>query len=66
MNIEKNIKIFKSFEDQEQYQLELMSRVSVNKRFEKLYEMQKTSRLLHPQNKETARKIIIKHGSAQR
>jgi hypothetical protein len=66
MDTKKNIKIFRSFEDQEQYQLELMSRISVNKRFQKLYEMQQISRLQHPEIKETARKIIIKHGFAQR
>lgn len=65
MDTKKNIKIFRSFEDQEQYQLELMSRISINKRFQKLYEMQQISRLLHPQIKGTDRKIIIKHGFAQ-
>ncbi len=54
----KSIKIFKSFEEQEQYHLELMANSSVIERFRALYQMQQLPKNIHPlpNNK---RRIII-------
>ena len=55
----KSIRIFKSFEEQEAYHLELMRNSTVEERFRKLYLMQKMTRSFHPA-KDSKRKIIIK------
>ncbi len=55
----KSIRIFKSFEDQEAYHLELMMNSTVEERFRKLYLMQKMTRSFHHE-KDSKRKIIIK------
>jgi hypothetical protein len=59
--MEKKIKIFKSFEEQEQYHLEMMRQTTPEERLKSLYEMQQMSRKLRP-NKNTSRKIIIRNG----
>ncbi len=55
----KSIRIFKSFEEQEMYHLELMRNSTVEERFRKLYMMQKMSKVFHP-SKDSKRKIIIR------
>ncbi len=54
----KSIKIFKSFEEQEQYHLELMAKSSVIERFRALYQMQQLTKKFHPVVDNTRRIII--------
>jgi hypothetical protein len=61
----KTIRIFKSFEEQEQYNLEQMSKTTPLERFKNLYRMQKISKRLNPVT-DTSRKIVIQHGHAAR
>ena len=56
--MKREIKIFKSFEEQEQYHLYLLSQSSVADRFKKLYRMQQWTKLFHPAT-DTKREIII-------
>jgi hypothetical protein len=63
--MEKRIKIFKSFEEQEEYALKEMKSTTPKKRFENLYRMQKISSLFK-KNIDTTPKILIKkNGLAQ-
>jgi len=64
--MEKRIKIFKSFEEQEQFYHEQMLKSTALQRFENLFRMQQLSQLLHPSTNKTRRIIIQKNGSAQR
>ncbi|MEP6947763.1 MAG: hypothetical protein ABI863_00750 [Ginsengibacter sp.] len=57
----KSIRIFKSFEEQEMFYLELMRNSTIEERFRKLYMMQKMTKTLHPP-KDSKRKIIIRNG----
>lgn len=57
----KTIKIFKSFEEQEQYHLEMMAKSTPEERFRVLYQMQQMTKKFHPVEDKT-RKIIIHHG----
>ena len=57
----KSIRIFKSFEEQEQYYLENMRRSTAKERFRNLFLMQQMSYLLHPV-KDKSRKIVIRNG----
>jgi hypothetical protein len=57
--MEKRIKIFKSFEEQEQYALNAMIATTPAKRFERLFEMQKLTNLFK-KNIDNTRRIIIK------
>ena len=60
----KSIKIFKSFEEQEKYNIEQMLNTTPEERFRKLYQMQQMTRKFHPvANK--GRKIIIKNGYSE-
>ena len=62
----KSIKIFRSFEEQEEYALESMRKTTALQRFQNLFRMQSLNHLLHPL-KNTERKIIIhKNGYSQR
>lgn len=54
----RSIKIFKSFEEQEMYQLEEMRNTTPLERFKRLFRMQQLTKLFHPA-KDTARRIII-------
>jgi hypothetical protein len=54
----KSIKIFKSFEDQEMYQLEEMRNTTPLERFKRLFHMQQLTKLFHPTTN-TSRRIII-------
>lgn len=57
--MDKFIRIFKSFEEQELFHLERMSRTTVEERFQKLYLMRKMRIRFHPE-KNSIRKIVIK------
>jgi len=63
--MEKKIKIFKSFEEQEQYNLEQMSKTTPLERFRNLYRMQNLSKLFNPVI-DKSRKIVIQHGRSAR
>jgi len=56
--VKREIKIFKSFEEQERYHLELLRQTTPLERFRNLYRMQQLSAKFHPPA-DTARKIII-------
>lgn len=56
--MDKTIKIFKSFKEQEAYHLQLMIGSSIINRFRSLYKMQQWTKTFHP-SFETFRKIII-------
>lgn len=60
--MKKEIHIFKSLEEQNEWQLEQMRKTTVEDRFRQLYSMQQMTRLLHPPKK-TERKIVIKKWS---
>ncbi|HXL56481.1 MAG TPA: hypothetical protein VN958_09505 [Chitinophagaceae bacterium] len=60
----RTIKIFKTFEEQEQYDLDLMGKTTPLQRFQSLYRMQQWTRLFHPA-KDKSRKIIIGNGHSQ-
>ena len=59
----KSIRIFKSFEEQEQYSLEQMSKTTPLERFKNLHRMQMLSGRFHPVT-DKSRKIVIQHGRA--
>ncbi len=54
----KSIRIFKSFEEQEAYHLEQMRNSTIEERFKKLYIMQEMTKLLHSR-RNSDRKITI-------
>ena len=62
--MERKIKIFKSFEEQEAYNLDQMRNSTPMERFRRLYMMQQISRRLHPVI-DTTRQIIIRNGRTQ-
>ncbi len=57
----RSIRIFKSFEEQEQYHQELMINTTPAERFRKLYLMQQLTKKFHPVT-DKERKIIIRNG----
>lgn len=57
----KSIHIFKSFEEQEQYHMEVMINSTPAERFRKLYQMQKMTKKFRPPS-DHSRKIIIQNG----
>jgi len=57
--MDKKVRIFKSFEEQEQYHKDLMSHSTVIGRFRKLYQMQQINKMLHPVA-DRSRKIQIR------
>jgi len=61
----KTIRIFKSFEEQEQYNLEQMRQTTPLERFRNLYRMQKLSGAFKPVA-DKSRKIVILHGRSAR
>ncbi len=61
----KSIKIFKSFEEQEQYHKELMFKTTPNERFKKLYRMQQMTKKFHPVS-DKSRKLIIHHSKEEK
>ncbi len=56
--MERTIKIFKSFKEQETYHKQLMISSTVRSRFIALFKMQQWNKLFRPGNN-TSRKIII-------
>lgn len=60
--MERQIKIFKSFEEQEQYKLEQMRNTTVQERFQILFAMQQMTKKLHPSTDIKRRIIISKNG----
>lgn len=60
----KSIKIFKSFEEQEQYQKEMMLNSTPHERFKTLYKMQQMTKKFHPVV-DKSRKIIISNGHSK-
>ncbi|HUS01258.1 MAG TPA: hypothetical protein VMY77_06005 [Chitinophagaceae bacterium] len=61
----KSIKIFKSFEEQEQYHKEIMINTTPHERFKKLYQMQQVSKKFRPMA-DKSRKIIIHHSKEEK
>ena len=57
----KTIKIFKSFEEQEQYHKEIMINRTPRERFRILHQMQQMTKKFHPAT-DRSRKIIIRNG----
>ncbi len=57
----KSIRIFKSFEEQEQYNLEMMAKTTPEERFKKLYQMQHLTKMFHPVTHKS-RTIVIRNG----
>jgi hypothetical protein len=57
--MDKKLRIFKSFEEQEQYNKELMNQSTIAERFRKLFQMQQMNRMLHPLS-DKSRKIQIR------
>jgi hypothetical protein len=57
--MKRTIRIFKSMEEQEKFHKQVMLESTVAERFQKLYQMQQTTKLLHPVAN-TPRKIQIR------
>jgi hypothetical protein len=64
--MEKKIKIFKSFEEQEKHHLQLLLESTVADRFRSLYKMQQWTKLFHPATDNTRKIIIHKNGHSER
>jgi hypothetical protein len=58
--MKREIKIFKSFEEQALYHKQLMLQSTPLERFRKLFQMQQMYNLMHPP-KDKSRKIIIRN-----
>lgn len=63
--MEKRVKIFKSFEEQEQYYFDLMIKTTPSQRFQHLFRMQQLTNLFHASTKKARRIIIQKDGHTQ-
>jgi len=63
--VKREIKIFKSFEEQEQYHLDLMRKTTPLERFKTLSELQQWTRTFHPQKDKTRKIVIQKNGHTQ-
>ncbi len=62
--MKREIKIFKSFEEQEQYHLNLMRNTTPLQCLQNLYRMQNLTKLFHPA-KDKPRKIITGNGHSE-
>ncbi len=63
--MQRQIRKFNSFEEQEKFALDQMRQTTVAERFKSLLQMQQWTKLFHPE-KDTARKITIqKNGFAK-
>ena len=60
--MKREIKIFKSFEEQADYHLEIMAHTTPMQRLQSLYSLQQFTRLLHPAEDNTKSIIIHKNG----
>jgi hypothetical protein len=63
--MEKRIKIFKSFEEQEQFYIDKMLKSTPLQRFQNLFRMQQLTRLFHPPTNKERKIIIQKNGYTQ-
>ena len=63
--MKREIKIFKSFEEQEKYNLEQMRNTTPLERFKNLYRMQKLSQKFNAVT-DKSRKIVIQNGRPSR
>ena len=63
--MEKRIKIFKSFEEQEKYYTNKMLKSTPMQRFQNLLRMQQLNLLLHPPTNKARKIIIQKNGHSQ-
>ena len=63
--MKKQIKVFKSFEEQDEYHVELMRNSTAFERLKILFQMQKTTKLFHPAIDKTRKIIIHKNGHTQ-
>jgi hypothetical protein len=63
--MKREIKIFKSFEEQERYQLQLIRNTTPHERFLSLFRMQQLTKTFHPVKDKTRRIIIHKDGHTQ-
>ena len=64
--MEKRIKIFKSFEEQEQYYTDYMLQSTPLQRFQSLLRMQQLTHLFHPPINKVRKIIIHKNGHTKR
>ena len=60
--MKREIKIFKSFEEQEAYKLEKMRNTTILQRFQILFAMQQMTKKLHPSSNKKRRIIISSNG----
>ncbi len=60
--MKRQIKIFKSFEEQEEYKIDKMRKTTVLERFKLLYAMQQMTKKLHPSLDKKKRIIISTNG----
>lgn len=63
--MKREIKIFKSFEEQEQYHLDMMQKTTPLERFQSLYRLQQWTKLFHPETKNPRKIIIQKNGHSK-
>lgn len=63
--MKREIKIFKSFEEQEQYHIEQLRKTTPLQRFQSLAQMQQWTKLFHTGENKTRRIIIQKNGHTQ-
>lgn len=63
--MKKEIKIFKSFEEQEQFYTDKMRKTTALQRFQNLFRMQQLTHLFHPPTNKARKIIIQKDGYTQ-
>ena len=63
--MKREIRIFKSFEEQEQFYSDKMLSSTPLERFKNLFRMQQITQLLHPPTNKNRKIIIIKNGHSQ-
>ena len=63
--MKREIRIFKSFEEQEEFHLEEMRKTTIQERFQSLFRMQQINNLFHPIKDNKRRIIIHKNGHSQ-
>ena len=61
----REIKIFKSFQEQEEYHVEMMRNSTAFERLRTLFQMQKATKLFHPATDKVRKIIIHKNGHTQ-
>jgi hypothetical protein len=63
--VKREIKIFKSFEEQEQYHLDEMRKTTPLERFRNLFELQQLTKAFHPPADKSRKIVIQKNGYSQ-